>query len=426
MKFHHKILLPLAVTILLITCMVVHAQDNAQKFKLKEGATGKLCMKCHASFSDKLKKSFVHTPLKKGDCTGCHNPHSSSHGKLLAADNKQICSSCHGAIIPSSTMSTHKVVVEGECMKCHDPHSSMSKDNLLKPGNELCFDCHKEMGERLGKVKNKHNPVEKGCLNCHEAHASSKGELLLKNSVAVLCIGCHKTDRPNFIKKHMNYPVASARCTGCHDPHGSNMPGILYDNVHKPILSRMCNQCHDESSSPSPLKIKREGNELCKGCHSTFYNQIFDKNRVHWPLLDKQGCLSCHNPHASAEKGLLKAPMLTLCGKCHPDTIQRQAKSLTKHEPVMKGDCASCHDPHSSDSVQLYKQASVVDLCATCHDWMKHSSHPIGDKFRDPRNKNLSVDCLSCHRSHGTEFKMMMPYATPSELCVQCHEKFRR
>lgn len=426
MKIHYKILLLLGVLGALIVSPLVQAQDNAQKFKLKPEASGKLCLDCHANFQDTLKKKFVHTPLKKGNCVGCHNPHTSSHGKLLASDVKNICNVCHESMIPAAALSTHKVVAEGNCMKCHDPHSANNNFNLLKPGNLLCFDCHKELGERIGKVKYKHAPVEKGCLSCHEAHSSAKGDSLLKNNVTALCVSCHKTDSPNFVKKHMNYPVAASRCTGCHDPHGSNMPSILYDVVHKPVMTKMCNQCHEEATSASPLKTKRGGAELCKGCHNTMYNETFGKSRVHWPLLDKQGCLSCHNPHAGKVKGLLKEPMLNLCGKCHPDTIQRQEKSVAKHEPIKAGACSACHDPHSSNSPLLVKKASTIDLCATCHDWMKHSSHPIGEKFKDPRNKNMSINCLSCHRSHGTEYKKMIPYPTTTDLCVQCHEKFGR
>src|SRR5512147_2316999 len=121
MRVRQKILCPVVITIFILIGVFAQAQDNTQKFKLKPGASGKLCLNCHGNFQEKLKKSFVHTPLKKGDCTGCHNPHTSSHGKLLASDTQKICSSCHETMIPSGARSTHKVVVEGNCMKCHDP-----------------------------------------------------------------------------------------------------------------------------------------------------------------------------------------------------------------------------------------------------------------------------------------------------------------
>jgi predicted CXXCH cytochrome family protein len=283
------------------------------------------------------------------------------------------------------------------------------------------------MGEAAGKMKYKHSPVEKSCLTCHDPHGSGKFPSLLKNDINPLCLGCHKTDKPIFIKKHMNYPVGTARCTGCHDPHGSNMPGILYNNVHKPVVNKMCNQCHEEAGSGNPLKTKKNGYELCRGCHNDMVNQTMGKSRIHWPLMGKQGCLACHNPHAGKQKGLLKDTMINLCGSCHQDTIKRQEKALGKHEPIMNGRCTDCHNPHASDNLFLTNKPADFDLCsAQCHDWGKHSTHPIGEKFKDPRNKSTPLGCLSCHRSHGTEYKKMLTAPTTTELCVQCHDNFKR
>lgn len=421
----------LAVTLLTVIISLVvisssYSQENALKFKLKPGANGKICLNCHNNFQEKLKKPFVHTPVKAGECTGCHSPHTSSHGKLLAADPTKICYSCHAQMSHTNDSSVHKVVAEGNCVKCHDPHAANNKNSLLKAGNELCLECHKEMGATLSKVKFKHSPVAKGCLNCHDPHASSKFGFLLKNDVPALCIGCHKIDRPIFAKQHMNYPVAKSRCTSCHNPHGSDNPGILFNTVHKPVANKQCNQCHDEPTSADPLRTKRIGYELCKGCHNDMVNKTFGKKQMHWPLLSKEGCLTCHNPHAAPRKGLLKDNMISLCGKCHKDTIKRQEQSLTKHPPIQEGDCTACHDPHASDNTFLTTQPSTIELCGTCHDWQKHSTHPIGDKFKDPRDKNITVQCLSCHRSHGTEYKHFIPFSTTTELCTQCHEQFKR
>ena len=97
-----------------------------------------------------------------------------------------------------------------------------------------------------------------------------------------------------------------------------------------------------------------------------------------------------------------------------------------KHAPVEGGTCMACHSPHGSDGVHLVDQPSIIKLCATCHDYEAHSAHPIGEKAVDPRNKNLRVDCLSCHKAHGTEFKWMLLAETNVELCTQCHKKFVR
>ena len=66
------------------------------------------------------------------------------------------------------------------------------------------------------------------------------------------------------------------------------------------------------------------------------------------------------------------------------------------------------------------------DLCGTCHDWQKHATHPIGPSIKDPRNKNLSLECASCHRAHGTGAKHLIPFAKVTDLCTSCHEQYRR
>ena len=92
MKLHSRVI-PLAfVAAAVLVFSISYAQD---KFKLKPGAQGKLCLECHDAFKEKLKDSFVHTPVKTGECTECHNPHSSSHGKLLDEDPNKICNKCH-------------------------------------------------------------------------------------------------------------------------------------------------------------------------------------------------------------------------------------------------------------------------------------------------------------------------------------------
>jgi len=418
------ILPPLALLFCLTMLPAAHGADN--RFNLKEGAKGKNCLTCHDNFEGILKKPFVHTPLKNWDCTGCHNPHASSHGKFLDAELKEMCLRCHASILPEKAASAHKPAADGDCGKCHDPHAAASKFNLHKGGNALCFECHKEMGSRISAAKFKHMPVEKGCAGCHDPHASAGGEILLKENVPGLCLKCHDSSRQVFEKQHGGYPVAKARCTSCHDPHGSSQKGLLYDKVHNPFGKRACRQCHEEPTAAAPFKTKSDGYKLCLGCHNSMINETMLKGRLHWPLLDRVGCLNCHTPHASAQDGLLKKPMTEVCAQCHADTVSWLKTVETKHSPVKDGQCTSCHSPHASDQILLLNKPTAIDVCASCHDWQKHSTHPIGKDYKDARNKNLTVDCLSCHRSHGTPYVKMLHAQSQTEMCTNCHSAFRR
>lgn len=413
-----------SVVVLLAGAAPAGAQQNP--YRLKETNQQKLCLACHSDFEQKLQNRFVHTPVKAGECAGCHDPHVSSHDKLLSSDTHEICAGCHDGLVPAGAKSIHQVVADGRCETCHDPHASQNAANLVAKGTDLCLGCHAEVGEAITKARFKHSPVQQGCLTCHAPHGSSTSVRLLKTGVPAICVTCHRADSPAFVARHMKYPVASASCTSCHDPHGSNQPALLLNSVHQPVSTRACNQCHEAPDSPTPFATKRAGYELCKGCHNEMVTATLAKPRLHWPVADARGCVNCHSPHASKHGKLLRAETANLCGSCHADTVKVIAATSVKHAPVESGTCVACHSPHAATGVYLVDQPSVNTLCMTCHDYEQHSAHPIGEKAVDPRNKNLRVDCLSCHRAHGTEFKYMLLSATTAELCTQCHKQFAR
>ncbi len=165
--------------------------DAAGRFKLQPGAEGKICLKCHETFQKTMKSRSVHPPLKTGKCSGCHDPHTSSHKNLLALDANELCFSCHQDLLPEKARSTHSIVAEGNCAQCHDSHASNNKFVLVKPSNELCVECHQDIGNKAKAARFKHDPLMKGkrCLNCHDPHASVKADHLLKKEVPAICAG---------------------------------------------------------------------------------------------------------------------------------------------------------------------------------------------------------------------------------------------
>ena len=64
-----------------------HPQKGKKTFKLTQEPPA-LCETCHDAFG---KKSVVHPPVKDGDCTTCHDPHSSNQPKLLRPRRRRIC-----------------------------------------------------------------------------------------------------------------------------------------------------------------------------------------------------------------------------------------------------------------------------------------------------------------------------------------------
>jgi predicted CXXCH cytochrome family protein len=396
-------------------------------YRLKDPDQTKLCLGCHTDFQQKLKMPVVHAAVLAGECSGCHDPHVSAQPKLLSGDLRELCASCHGNVIPEQAMSAHKPVADGQCRQCHDPHASDNEKLLVKKGEELCFDCHDAIKQAVTDSKVKHSIVEAGCPTCHDPHGSDQSGHLLKKAVPALCVDCHEPDAPAFLARHQRYPVGKAVCSECHDPHGSNQPALLRNNVHAPFAGGGCSSCHQGPGSAVPFATKATGFELCKECHADVVNGALAKKQLHWPVADQKGCVNCHSPHASNQEKLLRAEPPGLCASCHADTLQRISATAVQHVPVEAGMCVACHSPHGSDGAYLIDQPSVVKLCEQCHDYQLHSaSHPLGDKAVDPRNKNLRVDCLSCHKSHGTPFKKMLLAETNLELCTRCHTRFAR
>jgi predicted CXXCH cytochrome family protein len=88
---------------------------------------------------------------------------------------------------------------------------------------------------------------------------------------------------------------------------------------------------------------------------------------VHSPAED---CLSCHQPHYSANPSLGSQPVGELCGQCHDvkdvkfsrSHLGIDAKNLT---------CTKCHSPHSSKDPKFFKAVEHAPFagraCDACH-----------------------------------------------------------
>lgn len=428
---------PLLLSIGVVCALIMAATAFAEgPFKLRPGAKGELCLTCHANFKEVMKSRHLHPLMKKGECIGCHEPHTSVHKNLLTAGPTHLCYNCHKEVLPEKARSVHRDVAEGNCKSCHAPHGSDYGFLLTKPGNGICLDCHKEFQTQGKENRFKHASMEsgKGCLNCHDPHASARLHALLKKDVPSLCLGCHSSDKSSFKSGHMNFSVRDTNCVSCHDVHGSNRKGLVYADAHAPVKEKKCMECHKAADSPKIFKTGKRGADLCQLCHKAMIDEVLNKKRVHWPLVDQEGCLHCHSPHAAKQKGLLKGEMSEVCGACHGDTVALQTLSRNNPknenlcEPVESGKCTVCHSPHAADNVLLITPKSLPEgLCGRCHEWQTHSTHPIGEKVIDQRNKNLTLDCLSCHRACGTgNNPAMLHFPTTYELCIQCHADRRR
>jgi DmsE family decaheme c-type cytochrome len=198
----------------------------------------------------------------------------------------------------------------------------------------------------------------------------------------------------------------------------------------KEYASASCVSCHRGAAEhaasggekkPASLKVGPKAGEACLACHDGSQKQAHWQGSAH----ERAGlvCASCHDPHESrtgtptAPKGLPGAsPTTKRCLECHGGV--RVSLNQRSSHPLKDGamDCASCHDAHGTSNEKLLRQASVNDLCYSCHQNM-----------RGPflwEHSPVREGCLTCHKAHGSNNPKLLQ-ARITQLCQSCHQQGR-
>jgi len=291
---HGRHLLFVAVLVGLATPGLGAAQDDAPGYT-KEGAD--TCFQCHDSqkvlaiFRTKHAvpadpdSPFGHGQLQ---CEACHGPGGNHAGRVrrgqerppliqfgpgavtpVEKQNAQ-CMNCHladtGFAWHGSSHDDNTVA----CADCHTLHAERDPVLATATQAEVCFDCHQQ--QRTQALKPYAHPLRQGkmaCTNCHDTHGDTPERLLARNTVNDTCFECHAELRGPYLWEHA--PVAED-CRNCHNPHGSNQPGML--TMRAPML---CQSCHSQQGHPSLPQDERglPGNlpsqyllgQACLNCH---------------------------------------------------------------------------------------------------------------------------------------------------------------
>lgn len=234
-------------------CLACHSQKHGadNRALLKTRTAPETCFKCHAKFDD---LPYQHGAVKTGRCTVCHDPHSADESGLLRTSSREVCFLCHQDDVSGRRL-VHKPIRDKGCTACHDPHGADHPFNLIDgEGKDLCSKCHKP----VDRVRRPHAALTRdGCTGCHDPHGSDYPGLLGK-SVNSLCISCHEKQAtgahvsspplpPHKMSggtdpKHRNREFS---CISCHDPHGTDNPGLFYFGSSK---AGMCVYCHGDKA----------------------------------------------------------------------------------------------------------------------------------------------------------------------------------
>jgi predicted CXXCH cytochrome family protein len=309
---------------------------------------------------------------------------------------------CHQSLVRVTYR--HAPLQAGACDTCHETEQPGHKFPLRRADQETCTFCHQVTGHR----KHLHAAIEKqGCLPCHNPHGSDTKFLLRDASAELTCKRCHAVER----QQYLHGPFASGQCTACHQPHESDNKFLL---------------------------IGGEGANHCLTCHQAKQRQIMAAAVIHKPM--EEGCTQCHDPHSSAYRHVLKAPIEELCFSCHHDIEGTVAAASTPHGALLTGErCGNCHDPHAAGGKFLLLD-DLQKLCLNCHDkpQQAYDGRVIPDmrpvltnrKFLHGPVKN--GQCNACHKVHGSSIAKLLRDRFPEQfyeafdlaeyaLCFDCH-----
>ena len=334
-----------------------HPERKGNEYGLKKNNGGEMCLACHKT---DIKSIGLHTPVKKGECLACHDPHGSKVVSMLSNPTPAVlCANCHKDKIGKKDF-VHGPVAVGACNVCHASHGDEAKLLLTSLNiNAKCFTCHEIKKTEIESVAFQHKPVVEKCTNCHNPHESNQN-FMLKSATPGLCLDCHKEMKPAMADaKNVHSALVTDRsCMNCHNPHGSQFKAVLKNDSYS-----LCMDCHDK-----PMQI---GTQILPNMKRF----IEDSKFVHGPIREKN-CSGCHNPHFSKNGSLLKfqyaksfyAPFeqknYDLCFQCHSpenvlDAFSTESTNFRNgdvnlhylHVNQEKGrTCRACHQTHASNN----------------------------------------------------------------------------
>jgi predicted CXXCH cytochrome family protein len=307
------------------TCHTIHKtgpEPTAEnRFHLTKPAPA-LCLDCHDAKDPDLQKAHNNQPFATADCLECHDPHQSAAPHLMAKF-------------------THPPFAANACDTCH----AAAKDGKVvltqSDARSLCITCHADKDKLIQTAKVQHPGAMGDCTDCHSPHASSEPGLPKTDGVSI-CLDCHSDIADLEKKSYHHQPAFALGCGTCHTPHGGDN-----DHLLRAQGNALCLECHGPDAVPQkqpdgtlaifngavilpanyyqanrvPVLPLRYG--LGHPVEGHPVSDVMDPThvgKVRTPL----SCLSCHQPHASAQPDLLvkdQADNMQFCDMCHKNRM---------------------------------------------------------------------------------------------------------
>lgn len=304
-------------------CLGCHnPHGGSTRYLTREESIAQMCGRCHEPITTSM--SFLHSPVRDGDCTACHAPHGARLANLMDLAGTDLCIACHadfGNQLAQAPV-THEAMKE-QCQRCHGVHGSNQPLSLVKASPEMCYDCHDTTRQEVAYSMVAHTTATvegRACLHCHTPHGGSLDHLM-RDLPRTLCLACH--DEPlesgdgriiaavadiNNTAMHQHGPLTDGRCTGCHQPHGSDHLALLTAGYERRLYrgfsgdqEAFCFQCHD------PLLAVQQ-DELAEPV-TAFRNGLANLHTLHIEGRSGRTCSACHATHAAENPKMIRTSL---------------------------------------------------------------------------------------------------------------------
>jgi len=316
------------------TCHTIHKTGEPGKLEFDyhlTKTTPALCIDCHDVKDASLIKAHQGQPFATANCIQCHDPHQSAQAKLMQKF-------------------THPPFAGGSCDTCHQPAKDGKVVLTQSDSKALCVTCHAEQAEKIEKAKVQHPGAQGECVACHNPHAGKTPGFIQPDPVNA-CLACHSDQAEQFKKAHLHQPAFGQSCAICHEPHGGDNEHLL-----RAKGNALCMECHGPDSHPQSL----ESEHVITIFNGTVKlpDDYYVKNKVAilpvryglghpvegHPVADvmdptnvtkvktPMSCLTCHQPHSSAQPDLLvkdQANNMAFCDTCHKNRVDMRQMPAT-------------------------------------------------------------------------------------------------
>ena len=293
-----------------------------------------------------------------------------------AAQEENVCATCHEQVVQEFAKTVHG--------KAPTSRGGKKEGTGGYNSTETCQSCH---GDGSGHIAAMSEAVAGGADPASIANKKIKNPAKLKQRESVeTCQSCHAQVNEHAQWRGSKHESSGLTCLSCHSAHNS------------PRMSPEHRQAFGITQAETKLLRERSEADTCYKCHGDVRKSQYQRSTHLFRNEDREhqiGCSSCHEPHGSAGKKMMRRESLNeTCYTCH---TEMRGPFLWDHAPARE-DCSTCHKAHGSNNTNLLRQRAPM-LCQQCHIQGRHQT--VAGRPNTAFNTYRS--CTTCHSQvHGS------------------------